>query len=200
MCGLCLGAQVVAGDVTNPDSLVKALEGCRAVVFAAAAKTYWAANEVDHLGVLATAVAAKAAGCERVVMVSSMYVDPSKFGWKPIRMILNKVRWRFMDAKFAGEQALRSHGIDYCIVRPGGLDHGLKPEYQDHVVILPRDSPDMPAGSRSVWRADVATVVGQALVDPAASRTTIEVVARLQHADDPPLEERNLFEGVQPDP
>ena len=22
-----------------------------------------------------------------------------------------------MDAKFAGEQALRSHGIDYCIVR-----------------------------------------------------------------------------------
>lgn len=104
-----------------------------------------------------------------------------------------------MDAKFAGEQALRRHGIDYCIVRPGGLDHGLKPEYHDHVVILPRDAEVMPAGSRSVWRADVAGVVGQALVDPAASRTTIEVVARLQRAEDPPFAERSFFEAAQPD-
>ena len=137
-----------------------------------------------------------------------------------------------MDAKFAGEQALRSHGIDYCIVRrtgprspgppkssrhsdcvglaevdlaasrcvcyilrrleectrhfltlvgvssthrdtqtrlpfqpsspcevrPGGLDHGLKPEYQDHVVILPRDSPDMSPRARK--RRGANTVLG----------------------------------------
>merc|ERR1719408_337824 len=103
-----------------------------------------------------------------------------------------------MDAKFRGEEALRASGVDYCIVRPGGLDHGLKaggPE--DHVLIVPRDG-ESPPGGRSVWRKDVAAVVVAALDDPAASRTTIEVVARPATEKDSAFEDRALFEGIQP--
>ena len=45
------------------------------------------------------AEAAKAAGVRRVVLVSSAFVSPHQY-WSPIRLILNSVKFRLMDAKF----------------------------------------------------------------------------------------------------
>lgn len=39
----------------------------------------------------------------------------------PIRVLLNNIRWSLMDNKFKGEEALRSSGLSYTIVKPGGL-------------------------------------------------------------------------------
>merc|ERR1719506_3321857 len=163
-------AEVVPGDVRDQQALEKALQGCAAVIYAASSKDFWGAEDVDHRGVERTAAAALACGCLRIVLVSSMYVNMEKYRFKPLRVMLNHVRWGMMDAKFRGEEALRASGIDYCIVRPGGLDHGNIPGTADHVCVLPKDSESVPAGS-----------------DPSSSRTTVEVVARARTGADPPF-------------
>jgi uncharacterized protein YbjT (DUF2867 family) len=193
-------AEVVPGDVRDQQALEKALQGCAAVIYAASSKDFWGAEDVDHRGVERTAAAALACGCLRIVLVSSMYVNKEKYRFKPLRVMLNHVRWGMMDAKFRGEEALRASGIDYCIVRPGGLDHGNIPGTADHVCVLPKDSESVPAGSRSVWRADVAAVCVAAVSDPSSSRTTVEVVARARTGADPPFSKRQLFAGIEPDP
>ena len=40
--------EVVAGDVTNKESLIKCLEGAKGIIFAAAGKTYRSPKDVDH--------------------------------------------------------------------------------------------------------------------------------------------------------
>ena len=49
------------------------------------------------------AEAAKAAGVRRVVLVSSAFVSPWQY-WSPIRLILNSVKFRLMDAKFEARE------------------------------------------------------------------------------------------------
>jgi hypothetical protein len=132
---------VVAGDVTVPASLPACLAGGRNVVFTASAATYFGADAVDHLGVRATAEAARAAGAAHMVLVSSMLVT-RRNRWHPIRLLLNNaIKWGIMDAKLAGEATLRASGLPYTIVRgqgggsmePGGcfpwLARGLEPSW-----------------------------------------------------------------------
>lgn len=69
-------------------------------------------------GVSNTAEAAKSAGVERLVLVSSALVTP-KNRFHPIRLILNNIRWGLMDAKFRGEELLRASSVPYTVVRPG---------------------------------------------------------------------------------
>jgi uncharacterized protein YbjT (DUF2867 family) len=40
--------EVVAGDVTDKNSLIKCLDGARGIIFAAAGKTYRSPKDVDH--------------------------------------------------------------------------------------------------------------------------------------------------------
>lgn len=47
-----------------------------------------------------------------------------------MRLLLNALRWRLMDAKWAGEAALRGSGLPFAIVRPGGLTNGAPGEAQ----------------------------------------------------------------------
>ncbi|KAG2500712.1 hypothetical protein HYH03_001477 [Edaphochlamys debaryana] len=164
--------QVVKGDVTDPASLKEALKGARGVVFAASGRGYWSASEVDFQGVANVAAAAKEAGAGRVVLVSSMLV--TKKNWlNPVRLLLNNIRWGLMDNKLKGEDALRASGVDYTIVRPGGL--GRQPGGQATLVTGQGDC--MSAGGQ-IQRADVAAVVVEALGNPGASRVTLELVSR----------------------
>ena len=115
------GVELVAGDVTDAASVGAALRGAHAVVYAASCSSFLAADAVDHQarrgralqqperaraeflrrqqGVRCVAEAAKAAGVRRVALVSSAFVSPHQY-WSPIRLILNTVKWRLMDAKF----------------------------------------------------------------------------------------------------
>ena len=93
------GAELVAGDVTDAASVAAALVGAHGAIFAASTSSFFSADSVDHNGVRVVAEAAKAAGVRRVVLVSSAFVSPHQY-WSPIRLILNTVKYRLMDAKF----------------------------------------------------------------------------------------------------
>lgn len=59
-------------------------------------------------------------GVGRIVLVSSCLVTPAN-KFHPLRILLNITKWRLMDNKFEGEEALRKAGVSYTIIRPGGL-------------------------------------------------------------------------------
>ncbi|MEW5300803.1 MAG: hypothetical protein WDW36_003708 [Sanguina aurantia] len=163
--------QVVAGDVTDKASLTAALTGAQGVVFAASGKGYWTADPVDHKGVANVAEVAQQCGVQRVVMVSSMLVTPKNW-LQPMRLLLNNIRWGLMDAKFKGENALRSSGISYTVVRPGGLTKG--PGGEGQLCSAQGDS----GGLGSISRADVAAVCVSALTDSNADRVTVEIYSK----------------------
>ena len=73
-------------------------------------------------------------------------------------------------AKAAGEAALRSSGVPYTIVRPGGLTD--EPGGKNTVAFAQADS-----GMGRIPRADVATVCVEALGRKTALRKSISIVS-----------------------
>jgi len=160
--------QVVEGDVRDPDSLVPAVAGVRYIVSAVGssgrADPENSPEAVDYHGVRNMVEAAKAAGTvEHFVLVSSMGITQPTH---PLNRFANNILlWKGL-----GENALRFSGLDYTIVRPGGLV----------------DEPGGKAGIRAgqgdtmeqgyIPRADVARVCVAALGNPAANRVTLEVI------------------------
>ncbi|GFR47453.1 hypothetical protein Agub_g9178, partial [Astrephomene gubernaculifera] len=189
--------QIAKGDVTDPASLQEALRGARGVIFAVAGKGYWSPAEVDFKGVANVAQASQQAGAERVVLVSSMMVT-RKHWLHPIRLLLNNMRWGLMDNKLKGEEALRASGVDYTIVRPGGLGSGPG----GHASLVTGQGDSM-SGGGLIQRADVAAVCVEALCNPAASRVTLEVLARkgAEGAPEGGFEQqlRNMWAGLKQD-
>ncbi len=70
-----LGAEPVIGDVTRPDTLVPAVEGCSAVFSALSAATEREAEEVEYRGNLNVLSAARGASVWRFVYNSALLVD-----------------------------------------------------------------------------------------------------------------------------
>lgn len=166
--------EVVAGDVTDQESLNKALQGAKGVIFAASGVGYWSAKAVDYEGVVKTANAAKAAGgVQRVVLVSSMLSDPAN-RWHPVRILLNNIRYSLMDYKFQSEEALKHSGVGWTVVRPGGLTTG---ERGKNVIAIDRDLKEE-VGMGSIPRADVASVCVEALTNPKAANAKFSIYCR----------------------
>lgn len=84
-------------------------------------------------------------------------------------MILNSIRFRLMDYKFQGEEALRRSGVPYTVVRPGRLTDGPAGE-----AAWALSQGDSSAGGGGVARADVARIAVAAMLSPAAANTTFE--------------------------
>jgi uncharacterized protein YbjT (DUF2867 family) len=70
-----LGAEPVIGDVTKPDTLASALEGCAGVFSALSAGTGREAEEVEYRGNVNLLSAAREAGVRRFVFNSALLVD-----------------------------------------------------------------------------------------------------------------------------
>ena len=70
----------------------------------------------------------------------------------------------------AGEDALRTSGVPYTIIRPGGLGDG-KPGDKAFVI----EQGDKSAGQTTIARADLATICVQALRYTEALNRTFEV-------------------------
>jgi uncharacterized protein YbjT (DUF2867 family) len=106
-----LGAEVVQGDLRNPDSLARALRGVRQVVAAAHALIGGNTNSmrrVDGAGHRALIDAARAASVEHFVYTSIMGAradHPHEF-------------WR---TKAQTEEYLRQSGLSYTILRPSAF-------------------------------------------------------------------------------
>ncbi|GKY97018.1 hypothetical protein MPSEU_000660600 [Mayamaea pseudoterrestris] len=129
-----------------------------------------AAHEVDNVGTCKLIDAAKQAGVKKIVMVSSILTNARAIGKASSPgFIVTNAFGNVLDEKLVAENHLKASGIDYTIVRPGGLK--AKPPTGD-LRIYGEDA--LEAGEIS--RDYVADVCVGALTDPKASNKVLEII------------------------
>ncbi|NEQ26350.1 MAG: NAD(P)H-binding protein, partial [Microcoleus sp. SIO2G3] len=112
------GAELVRGDLCDPETLVPALAGVTAVIDAATARPTDALSirDVDWDGKVNLIQAAKAANVDRYIFFSIL--DSEKFPDVPL-----------MDVKHCTELFLAESGLNYTILKPAGFLQGLIGQY-----------------------------------------------------------------------
>ena len=111
-----VGAEAVVCDLEQEDDVAPFVAGADAVVFAAGAgpgSGEARKQTMDLGGAVKLIEAAKAAGVPRYVMVSSIGADHPERAGGPMRP--------YLEAKAAADAALERSGLEFTIVRPGGL-------------------------------------------------------------------------------
>lgn len=164
----------VSLDVTAPQGLSEALAGSTVLVCATGARPSWNVGEpwaVDCCGTQNLVNAAKTQGIEHFVLVSSLCV--SQF-FHPLNMF-----WFILYWKKQGELYLQNSGLNYTIVRPGGL---LNQDIPGGLVIQGADS----LFEGRIPRQRVAQVCVEALFQPAARQKIVEIVSRPEQPESAP--------------
>ncbi len=140
-------------------------------------------EKVDYEGVRNLVLAARNASVRRFVLVSSIAVTHPEHP-------LNNFG-RVLDWKLKGEDVLRTSGLNYTIIRPGGLtdDSGGMTGFKI-------GQGDTISGGR-ISRSDVAAICLAALDEIASYHTTFEVVAE---EGDVPENLRDLFASLKDRP
>ena len=160
-----LGTEFAVGDVLDPESVSAAFaEGeFDAVIVSIAGMS--AAN-LDRDGNINIADAAAAAGVNRVIMISTVGAGDS-YEAAPLisRLALSKV----LPQKTAAEDYIRTSGLDYTILRPGGLPPGIIPTGEG---ILSEDAATM----GFIKRPDLARLIVGVLYDDRTIGKTLAVV------------------------
>jgi uncharacterized protein YbjT (DUF2867 family) len=165
------GAELAAGDVTDPASLATALDGCTHVVHLVAIIR---GRPQDFHRVMTQGTenlirAAKDAGVQRFVLMSALGTSETTKDVVP-----------YFAAKWAMERELVGSGLEYTIFRPSfvfGRDGGVLPTFVKQV----RYSPAVTViGSglqriQPIWVEDVAAHFGRAVDLPAAANRTFEL-------------------------
>jgi uncharacterized protein YbjT (DUF2867 family) len=164
-----MAAELTVADVRRPETLAEAMRDVRAVICATGIRANSGENTskaVDFEGTVNLVNAAKAAGVEHFVLVTTIAVNQP---FNPVTIMFN-LMGGLMTNKNNAEKYLRASGLRHTIVRPGGLNdapggvRGLKIAREDALFI----------GYTS--RADVAETCIQALVSPNAFNCVAEVV------------------------
>lgn len=111
------GIQSVVADLEGSvDDLVKAFQGKDAIIFTAGSGGHTGPDKtllIDLDGAVKTMEAAKQAGVERYVMTSAFDADQRE-NW-------NKSMRPYYVAKHYADRMLEESGLNYTIIRPGGL-------------------------------------------------------------------------------
>jgi uncharacterized protein YbjT (DUF2867 family) len=176
--------ELAQGDTRQIDTLHEAVQNVTTVICVTGTRTADGANNpqaVDYEGVRNLAHAAKGAGVQHFILVSSLGVTHEDHP-------LNKMG-RVLEWKKKGEDALRASGLNYTIIRPGGLTD--EPGGQR---ALKLDQGDKISGR--VSRADTADISLHALNNPQARNATFEVV---EMEGQQPDNLDALFETLVPD-
>jgi uncharacterized protein YbjT (DUF2867 family) len=173
--------QHIVGDVTRPETLAPAVAGIDDLVYTAGIRAFFAPRAdfaVAVTGVEAACAAAKAVGMQgRFVFLSSIGVGRAS----PFGVAVDVLRGKGLAHKREGEVRVRESGLDYTIVRAGVLTDGAA---NRHAVHMTRHAVHMTRSELPLhpWlriaRADVAEVIANALDDPSARNTTLEVAWR----------------------
>jgi uncharacterized protein YbjT (DUF2867 family) len=159
-----LGIEPVVCDLENEGDVASAVRGSDAVVFAAGAGPGSGdvrKKTVDLGGAVKLIEAAKAEGVARYLIVSAMGAaeapeDGSEgFG-------------AYLQAKFEADEALRASGLDFTIVRPGGLT-------DDPGTGLVTVAQRLERGE--IPRADVAAVFLACLDEPATIGKSFDLIS-----------------------
>ncbi|GAB1542189.1 SDR family oxidoreductase [Scytonema sp. NUACC21] len=159
-------AELVQGDVSNPESLSTALGDSTVLLCATGARPSFDPTgpyKVDYEGTKNLVEAAKAKGIEHFVFVSSLCT--SQF-FHPLNLF-----WLILVWKKQAEEYLQKSGLTYTIVRPGGLKNE---DNSDKIVMQSADT----LFEGSIPRQKVAQVCVEALFEPAAKNKIVEIVAK----------------------
>lgn len=160
------GGRAAVADLEReePRALARQLAGADAVVFAAGAGPGSGAERkltVDLGGAVKLIEAAQIAGVRRYVMVSAIAADDHDPASEDVFQV-------YLRAKSEADRALRASGLDWTVVRPGGLTDGPA---TGRVEVAER------TGRGDIPRADVAHVLAECLRRPATIRAQFEVVS-----------------------
>lgn len=160
-----IGSSPVVLDLESisADQLAIELRGADAVVFAAGAGPNSTAERkltVDRDGAILLADAAELAGVPRYVLVSAMSADDFDPDSDDIFQV-------YLRAKAEADANVRARGIDWTIVRPGGLTNDPGTGLVEAAETLSRGS---------IPREDVAAVLLSLIETGAASRTQFSLI------------------------
>jgi len=158
------------------DTLAETLKGADSLVIAVGfvpgnpLKMNEEAHKVDNVGTVKLIDAAKAAGVRKVVMVSSILTNGRAWGQeKSPGFVVTNAFGKVLDEKLVAENHLKASGLDYTIVRPGGLK--AQPP-AGPLIISGEDT--LIAGE--VSRDLVADVCVASLTDSKASKKVLEII------------------------
>ena len=157
------------GSLESVASLESVMAGADYLISAIGSKKPFSSREndqVDNMGNQNLVRAARAKGLKHVVVISSIGVGNSR----------NAIMWLYrvamgpvLKAKEKSENFIRSCGIDYTIIRPGGYSSNPLPDdigFGEGGKITGR-----------ITRAQIARVCVAALTNPAMKNRTLEVVS-----------------------
>ena len=164
------GCEFVPGDVTDPQSLRRAVEGCETVVHLVGLPPFSNPKAIERVmtqGTRDLVAAARDAGVSRFVLMSALGASEETVGVAP-----------YYAAKLAMEEAVKASGIGHVIFRPSfifGRDGGLLAQ-QIRIVRL---SPVTPVLSRHrmqpIWVEDVAAFFAKGVSAPKAVEGTFDL-------------------------
>ncbi|MBD2460769.1 NAD(P)H-binding protein [Oscillatoria sp. FACHB-1407] len=166
-------AELVVGDVLKPESLKEAIADSTVILSATGAAPSFDVTgpyKVDYEGTKNLVDAGKAAGVEKFVMVSSLCVSKLLH---PLNLF-----WLILVWKKKGEDYLKQSGLNYTIVRPGGLKNE---DSADAIVMSQADT----LFEGSIPRTKVAQVCVEALFSPESSHKVVEIVAKPDAVNQP---------------
>jgi len=160
------GAELVRGNICEPETLPPALEGVTAIIDAATARATdsLSIKQVDWDGKVALIQAAVAAGIERYIFFSIL--DAEKYTHVPL-----------MEIKRCTEIFLAESGLNYTILRPCGFLQGLIGQYaipilDNQAVLVTGDTSPI----AYMDTQDVAKFAVRALSVPETEKQTFPVV------------------------
>lgn len=174
-------AELVTGDVLNPDSLSAAIGDSTVLLCATGASPGFDPTgpyKVDFEGTKNLVDLAKTKGIQHFVLVSSLCT--SQF-FHPLNLF-----WLILVWKKRAEEYIQSSGLTYTIVRPGGLQN------EDNDLPVKMSSADTQFDGR-IPRTKVAQVCVEALFQSAARNKIVEVTAA---AEAPEKSFEQLFASV----
>lgn len=171
------GLQLVKVDVTEGSTkLAEAIgDDSEAVICATGFKPsfdLFAPWKIDNFGTVNLVDACGKSRVNRFVLISSILVNGAAMGQllNPAYIFLN-VFGLTLVAKLQAEKYIRKSGINYTIIRPGGLKNDPP---KGNIVMEPEDT----LTEGSISRDQVAEVAVEALLHPQSSYKVVEIVAR----------------------
>ncbi|MEH2436564.1 MAG: NAD(P)H-binding protein [Nostoc sp.] len=159
-------AELVVGDVLQPESLTAALGDSTVLLVATGAKPSFDPTgpyKVDFEGTKNLVEAAKAKGIEHFVLVSSLCTSQL---FHPLNLF-----WLILVWKKQAEEYIQKSSLTYTIVRPGGLKN------EDNSDVIVMQSADT-LFDGSIPRQKVAQVAVEALFEADARNKIVEIVAK----------------------
>ncbi|KAK1322025.1 Uncharacterized protein QJS10_CPA03g00641 [Acorus calamus] len=184
--------EIVKADVTEgAEKLVEAIGDAEAVVCATGYRRsldLFAPWKVDNFGTVNLVDACNKAGVNRFILISSILVNGAAMGQilNPAYVILNVLGLTLI-AKLQAEQYIRKSGINYTIIRPGGLRDDPP---SGNIVMETEDT----LYEGSISRDQVAEVAVEALLCPESVYKIVEIVSR----DEAPMRSfEDLFSAIK---